>query len=147
MSGEMKVLSGVSTSRTHIPTLPPGYLNRKHLFPLLDNSPSGTTLLIAPAGYGKSSLVAQWAQGKKVIWMTIADGDSLNEMSAMMIAATRNVIPNFGLWFEKDQPMRPTEVVRRWGNELSATEQDYVFVLDMLRNENSREVDIAVQLI
>ena len=147
MSGEMKALSGVSTSRTHIPTLPPGYLNRKHLFPLLDNSPSGTTLVIAPAGYGKSSLVAQWAQGKKVIWMTIADGDSLNEMSAMMIAATRNVIPNFGLWLEKEQPMRPTEVVRRWGNELIETNLEYVFVLDILRNENSREVDIAVQLI
>jgi len=147
MPGEIKLLSGVSTSRTHIPTLPPGYLNRKHLFPLLDNSPSGTTLVIAPAGYGKSSLVAQWAQGKKAIWMTIADGDSLNEMSAMMIAATRNVIPSFGSWFEKEQPMRPTEVVRRWGNELIDTNQDYVFVLDILRNENSREVDIAVQLI
>jgi len=147
MPGEIKLLSGVSTSRTHIPTLPPGYLNRKHLFPLLENSPSGTTLVIAPAGYGKSSLVAQWAQGKKAIWMTIADGDSLNEMSAMMIAATRNVIPSFGSWFEKEQPMRPTEVVRRWGNELIDTNQDYVFVLDILRNENSREVDIAVQLI
>jgi ATP/maltotriose-dependent transcriptional regulator MalT len=147
MPGEIKLLSGVSTSRTHIPTLPPGYLNRKRLFPLLENSPSGTTLVIAPAGYGKSSLVAQWAQGKKVIWMTIADGDSLNEMSAMMIAATRNVIPSFGSWFEKEQPMRPTEVVRRWGNELIDTNQDYVFVLDILRNENSREVDIAVQLI
>jgi LuxR family transcriptional regulator, maltose regulon positive regulatory protein len=147
MSGDMKTLSGVTISRTHVPTLPPGYLARKHLFPLLDNSASGTTFVIAPAGYGKSALVAQWAQGKKVIWMTVAEADSLNEMSAMMIAATRNLIPSFGQWFEREQPMRPTEVVRRWGNELLQHNEDFVFVLDNLRTENSADVAIENRLI
>ena len=143
----MKTLSGVTISRTHVPTLPPGYLARKHLFPLIDNSAPGTTFVIAPAGYGKSSLVAQWAQGKKVIWMTVAEADSLNEMSAMMIAATRNLIPGFGQWFEREQPMRPTEVVRRWGNELLQQDEDFVFVLDNLRSENSSDVAIENRLI
>ena len=143
----MKTLSGVTISRTHVPTLPPGYLARKHLFPLIDNSAPGTTFVIAPAGYGKSSLVAQWAQGKKVIWMTVAEADSLNEMSAMMIAATRNLIPGFGQWFEREQPMRPTEVVRRWGNELLQHDEDFVFVLDNLRSENSSDVAIENRLI
>ena len=143
----MKTLSGVTISRTHVPTLPPGYLARKHLFTLIDNSAPGTTFVIAPAGYGKSSLVAQWAQGKKVIWMTVAEADSLNEMSAMMIAATRNLIPGFGQWFEREQPMRPTEVVRRWGNELLQHDEDFVFVLDNLRSENSSDVAIENRLI
>jgi ATP/maltotriose-dependent transcriptional regulator MalT len=147
MPGDMKTLSGVTISRTHIPTLPPGYLARKHLFPLLDNSAPGTTFVIAPAGYGKSSLVAQWAQGKKVIWMTVAEADSTNEMSAMMIAATRNLIPGFGAWFEKEQPMRPTEVVRRWGNELLQHNENFIFVLDNLRTERSSDVDIANRLL
>jgi LuxR family transcriptional regulator, maltose regulon positive regulatory protein len=147
MSGDMKTLSGVTISRTHIPTLPPGYLARKHLFPLLDNSAPGTTFVIAPAGYGKSSLVAQWAQGKKVIWMTVAEADSINEMSAMMIAATQNLIPGFGAWFEKEQPMRPTEVVRRWGNELLQHDEDFVFVLDNLRTENSSDIAIENRLV
>ncbi|MSZ48656.1 MAG: hypothetical protein F2602_04340, partial [Actinobacteria bacterium] len=147
MPGDMKTLSGVTISRTHVPTLPPGYLARKHLFPLINNSAPGTTFVIAPAGYGKSSLVAQWAQGKKVIWMTVAETDSLNEMSAMMIAATRNLIPGFGQWFEREQPMRPTEVVRRWGNELLQHNEDFIFVLDNLRTERSSDVDIANQLL
>lgn len=147
MPGDMKTLSGVTISRTHIPTLPPGYLARKHLFPLIDNSAPGTTFVIAPAGYGKSALVAQWAQGKKVIWMTVAEGDSINEMSAMMIAATRNLIPSFGQWFEREQPMRPTDVVRRWGNELLQQHDDFVFVLDNLRTENSSDVAIENRLI
>lgn len=143
----MKTLSGVTISRTHVPTLPPGYLARKHLFPLIDNAAPGTTFVIAPAGYGKSALVAQWAQGKKVIWMTVAEGDSINEMSAMMIAATRNLIPGFGQWFEREQPMRPTEVVRRWGNELLQHKDEFVFVLDNLRTENSSDVAIENRLI
>lgn len=147
MTGDSRVLSGVNVSRTHIPALPPGYLNRKHLFPLLDNNAPGTTLVIAPAGYGKSALVAQWAQEKNAIWVTVSDGDSLNEMSAMLIMATRNVIPGFGLWFEKEQPMRPTEVVRRWGNELLESKKEFVFVLDNLRKENSPDVEIESKLI
>ena len=95
MAGEKKV--DVTLSRTLIPTLPPGYLSRKHLFPLLDSENGGTTFVIAPGGYGKTALVAEWAQyqEKPVIWMTVANGDTLNEMSAMLIAATQHVIPGF----------------------------------------------------
>jgi ATP/maltotriose-dependent transcriptional regulator MalT len=140
---------GVTLSRTSIPTLPSGNLSRKRLFPLLENDGSGTTFVIAPGGYGKSSLVAEWAryQSKSVIWMTVTNGDTLNEMSAMMITATRNVIPDFAPWFENEHPIRPTEVVRRWGNELLATKREFVFVLDNLRSEASEDVDIAIQLI
>lgn len=147
MKGDEGLVPAVNLTRTYIPSLPPGYLNRKHLFPLLDNQAPGTSLVIAPAGFGKSSFVAQWAQDKRVIWMTVSEGDSLNEMSAMMIRATRNVIPNFGLWFDREQPMRPTDVVRRWGNELLESKEDYVFVLDNLRNENSPDVEIEARLI
>ena len=147
MAGEKNL--GVTLSRTLIPTLPTGYLSRKRLFPLLENEAAGTTFLIAPGGYGKTSLVAEWAQyqSKGVIWMTVAHGDTINEMSAMLIAATQQVLPHFAPWFENEQPLRPTEVVRRWGNELLQTGKEFVFVLDNLRNDESSDVDIAVQLV
>ena len=140
---------GVTISRTLIPTLPPGYLSRKWLFPLIDNAVSGSTFVIAPAGYGKSSLIAEWAQSreKNVIWMTVANGDTLNEMSAMMIVATRRVVPDFAPWFEAEQPLRPTEVVRRWGNDLLQTNRNFVFVLDNLRSDSHEDVDIANKLL
>ena len=147
MAGEKNV--DVTLSRTIIPTLPTGYLSRRHLFQLIDNEPSGTTVVIAPGGYGKTSLIAEWAQNQKngVIWMTVANGDTTNEMSAMMIAATRRVIPGFAPWFENEQPIRPTEVVRRWGNELLQTGRNFVFVLDNLRSEMQTDVEIANKLI
>jgi len=140
---------GVTTSRTLIPNLPPEYLSRRHLFPMIDNESSGTTFVIAPAGYGKSTLVSEWAQNqsKSVIWMTVTNGDSTNEMSAMLITATRRVLPNFAPWFEREQPIRATDVVRRWGNELMQVGHEFVFVLDNLRNPEDEDVDIAVQLI
>ncbi len=147
MAGEAGL--GVTLSRTLIPTLPSHFLSRKHLFPLIENRAPGATMVIAPTGYGKSTLVAEWAQTRpdSVIWLTVSNQDSLNDMSAMFIAATRNLIPEFAPWFERDQPLRPSEVVRRWGNELLQTGREYTFVLDNLRNASTQEVDVSSKLL
>ena len=147
MPGEKNL--GVTLSRTLVPTLPAGYLSRKRLFPLIDNEAGGTTFVIAPAGYGKSSLIAEWAQyqNKGVIWMTLTNNDTTNEMSAMLITATRHVIPGFAPWFEKEQPLRPTQVVQRWGNELLQSGKEFIFVIDNIRNDNEKDVEIAIKLV
>jgi ATP/maltotriose-dependent transcriptional regulator MalT len=143
------ITSGVTLSRTLVPMLAPNFISRKRLFPLLTHEAPSTTVVIAPAGYGKTSLVAEWAKQSRdpVIWMTITNSDSTNEMAALLIQATRNVIPGFAPWFETDQPVRPTEVVRRWGNELLATGKNYNFVIDNLRMQNSKDVEIATILV
>lgn len=146
---EFEVMPGVTLSRTLIPTLPPNYLSRKHLFSLLEIASPSTTVLIAPAGYGKTSLVAEWAlaQRDRVIWLTITESDTLEDMSALFIQATRNIIPDFGRWFETEPGLRPVEIVRRWGNDLIATGKNYIFVIDNLREHTTRDVDIATRLV
>jgi len=144
-----EVTSGVTLSRTLVPTLPPNYLSRKHLFSLLEHSAPSTTVLIAPTGYGKTSLVAEWALAHRdrVIWLTITESDTIQDMSALFIQATRNIIPGFAPWFEKEPGVRPVEIVRRWGNELLTTGKNYIFVIDNLREHTSRDVDIASRLV
>lgn len=146
---QFEVTSGVTLSRTVIPTLPPNYLSRKHLFHLLVHPAPQTTVVLAPAGYGKTSLVAEWAntQRDRVIWVTLTESDSLEEMSQIFIQATRNVIPGFARWFDDESGIRPVENVRRWSNELIATGKDYILVIDNLRQHTARDVDIAVKLI
>jgi len=146
---EFEVTSGITLSRAVIPTLPPNYLSRKHLFPLLENQFPSTTVVLAPAGYGKTSLVAEWAhsQRDRVIWVTLTESDTLQEMSGIFIQATRNILPGFAQWFDKEPGIRPVENVRRWGNELLATGKDFVLVIDNLRQHTARDVDIAVKLI
>jgi ATP/maltotriose-dependent transcriptional regulator MalT len=143
------ITSGITLSRSMVPALSPNFISRKRLFPLLTHAAPSTTVVIAPAGYGKTSLVADWAHhtSDPVIWITITNSDSVNEMSALLIQATRNVIPGFAPWFERDQLVRPTEVVRRWGNELFETGKNYIFVIDNLRSQSSSDVDIAERLV
>jgi ATP/maltotriose-dependent transcriptional regulator MalT len=143
------ITSGITLSRSLVPTLAPNYISRKRLFPLLTHSAPSTTVVIAPAGYGKTSLVAEWAKQSKdpVIWMTITESDSVVEMAALLIQATRNILPGFAPWFERDQMIRPTEAVRRWGNELLETGKNYIFVIDNLRSHSSRDVEIAAKLV
>ena len=143
------ITSGITLSRSMVPTLAPNFISRKRLFPLLTHSAPSTTVVIAPAGYGKTSLVAEWANqsADPVIWITITNSDSVNEMSALLIQATRNVVPGFAPWFERDQLVRPTEVVRRWGNELLETGKNFIFVIDNLRSQSTGDVDIAERLV
>ena len=146
---EFEVASGITLSRTVIPTLPPNNLSRKHLFSLLDNPSPSTTVVLAPAGYGKTSLVAEWAhsQRDRVIWVTLTESDTLQEMSGIFIQATRNILPGFAPWFDAEPGIRPVEIVRRWGNELLATGKDFILVIDNLRQHTARDVDIAVKLV
>jgi len=149
MVPEFEVTSGVTLSRTLVPALPPNYLSRKHLFEFLEQPSPSTTVVIAPAGYGKTSLVAEWALTRRdhLIWLTITESDSLQDMSALLIQATRNVIPGFAPWFEKEVEIRPVEIVRRWGNELLATGREFIFVIDNFREHTSRDVDLASRLV
>lgn len=146
---EFEVIAGATLSRTLIPALPPTHLSRKRLFAEFTETAPSTTLILAPAGYGKTSLVTEWVQSqkRKTIWLTVTPNDSLHEMSALLIQATRNVIADFGRWFGKEQPMRPVEVVRRWGNDLLATGEEYVFVLDSLRELVAKDVELASRLV
>jgi ATP/maltotriose-dependent transcriptional regulator MalT len=146
---EFEVTPGVTVSRTLIPVLPPNFLTRKHLFPLLENPSPSTTVVLAPAGYGKTSLVAEWAQTKRdhVIWVTLAESDTLEEMSRIFIQATRNTLPGFAPWFDEEPGIRPVENVRRWGNELLETGKEFILVIDNLRQHTARDVDIATKLI
>ena len=94
------VIDGVTLSRTLVPTLPTNFISRKHLYSLFSEKRPSATLLVAPAGYGKSSLVAEWAQqsGSKVIWTQLNKQDTYESLAMHMIQSARNVIPNFAPW-------------------------------------------------
>ena len=148
-AAEFEVTSGVTLTRTLIPVLPPNFLSRRHLFPLLSHPAPQTTVVLAPAGYGKTSLVAEWAHSHsdRVIWVTLTEYDTLEEMAAIFIQATRNILPGFAPWFDQEPGIRPVENVRRWGNELLAAGKEFILIIDNLRQHTARDVDIAVKLI
>ena len=126
------VIDGVTLSRTLVPTLPTNFLSRKHLFSLFSEKRPGATLLVAPAGYGKSSLVAEWAKqsGSKVIWTQLNKQDTYDSLAMHMIQSVRNVIPNFAPWAGTIVKDFVEETIRRLSNDLVNIEENYIWVLD-----------------
>ncbi|RJE87595.1 helix-turn-helix transcriptional regulator [Paenibacillus sp. 1011MAR3C5] len=68
------------TSKLYMPTPSKEYVTRPRLLALLDEGVQHKiTYVIAPAGYGKSTLISAWAkqqQGKAIGWLSLDEGDN-----------------------------------------------------------------------
>jgi len=66
-------------TRLYIPRLDTKLITRPHLLELLDQTINRSLVLItAPAGWGKTTLVANWARraGHAAAWISLDDGDN-----------------------------------------------------------------------
>ena len=67
------------TTTVHVPHPPPGFVARPRLIRQLSTGVArGTVLVCGPAGYGKSSLLVDWARTERVpvAWLSVDDGDN-----------------------------------------------------------------------
>jgi LuxR family maltose regulon positive regulatory protein len=65
-------------TKLHVPRPPPGFVPRRRLVEALgDGLTRGRVLVCAPAGFGKTALLADWARGgeRPVAWLGLDDGD------------------------------------------------------------------------
>ena len=117
--------SRITLSRVRPPELPANFLSRRHLFELIDDRAPGYTMVVAPAGYGKTSLIAEWAKQskKKVIWYTMSETDNFVGINVYLIAAIREVIPNFA-------PDLEGKTVTSIFQAIANLNEDIVLVLD-----------------
>src|SRR5690242_10944138 len=70
---------GVLSTKLHVPPPPPGFVPRPRLAQALgEGLASGRVLVCAPAGSGKTALLAGWARGggRLVAWLGLDPGDS-----------------------------------------------------------------------
>ena len=89
----------MSLPRSKPPAIPPSFLSRSQLFPLLEAQTPGATLVIAPSGYGKTTLVAEWAQwsARPTIWYTVDVGDSFEDFKAHLVSSIKEFIPEISI--------------------------------------------------
>lgn len=115
----------ITLSRIRPPELPANFLARRHLFELIDDRAPGYTMVVAPAGYGKTSLIAEWAKHskKKVIWYTMSETDTFVGIAEYLVSAIRQVIPNFA-------PDLETKTVTSIFQAIADLKEDVVLVLD-----------------
>ena len=69
----------VPWAKTAVPHVPPRHVSRPRLLAMLDAAEPGRLVLVtAPAGYGKTLLLAEWvaAQPDRVAWVSLDDDDT-----------------------------------------------------------------------
>jgi LuxR family transcriptional regulator, maltose regulon positive regulatory protein len=145
-------------SKLHPPWLRPGIVGRTELVERLLAAPAGAVVcVVAPPGYGKTTLLAQWAQrkGDRVGWVTVDphDNDPAVLLTYLAVALDRiaRIDPGiFKLLASPASHVAPT-VVPRLAAAMSATTEPVTLVLDHVGFLDNRQCldaleQLAVQL-
>lgn len=149
-------------SLTHAPTVsghealpPPPRRNsvpRPRLLAWLDEGlQHSLTLVSAPAGFGKTTLLSQWLAGgaRPVAWLSLDEGESdPARFLAYLVAAIQTVAPRIGAGLEtallSPQPPPTTAILTVLLNEIATVPEPFILVLDDYHRLDSRAVDQAL---
>jgi LuxR family maltose regulon positive regulatory protein len=111
----------------------------------------GVTLISAPAGFGKTTLVSEWVMscGRPVAWLSLDEGDNdTARFLAYLIAALQTVAPPMGQGIAgalQSPQAPPTEsILTTLLNEVTGLPQDFILVLDDYHVIDSKAVDQAL---
>jgi LuxR family maltose regulon positive regulatory protein len=110
------------------PGLPPHYIQRPGLLARLGAVRAPITVLSAPTGWGKTTLLASWAAGEpgRAVWVTGGDRDGFWRGIVSAVAAIAGSLPS-GLVdtvTETDGPRRLSAVLRRAATPLTIVVDD-----------------------
>jgi LuxR family maltose regulon positive regulatory protein len=124
-------------TKLHIPQLRPGFLARPRLLELLsEGTDAELTLVCAPAGFGKTSLLGDWARRSRrpVAWLSLDGGDCdpvrfWRYVAAALDRARPGIRRRVDALFRGGQPT-PEAVVTGLVNGLVEGPETVVLVLD-----------------
>ncbi len=148
-------------TKLYIPAPRPHRVPRPRLTARMEAGVAGPlTLVSAPAGFGKSTLLAEWieAGGRQVGWVSLDDGDNDPvRFLGYAVTALGRLAPGLGeetltllrylQGTEGGTPARLEPVLTRWLNEIHQRGEDLVLVLDDYHAVESPAVHAAVQFL
>ncbi len=122
-------------TKTAIPPTRPRQVERARLFEQLEQGLNAAlTLVIAPAGFGKTTLVAGWARtcALPVAWLSLQPADQARErFFAYLLQSLQSVAPNLGQTsLALMQAGSANGAFFALLNDLAELEKDFVLVLD-----------------
>jgi len=138
-------------TKLYRPPLPPDLVARQFADP---DSWKPLTLVCAPAGYGKSTLVAQWVEDSDlpVAWVSLDENDSdLRTFLNYFVAAIRQIFPSAceeatGVLEADNLP--PAEIMAgRLSNDLDGIGDRFILVLDDFHRMRDSSVHQVLDLI
>jgi LuxR family transcriptional regulator, maltose regulon positive regulatory protein len=112
------------------------------------------TLISAPAGFGKTTLVSEWVAGcgRPVAWLSLDEGDKdPARFLVYLIAALQTIAPDLGAgilgMLQSPQPPSPKAVMTALLNELTTVQAKFILVLDDYHLVRSNPIDQALTML
>jgi LuxR family maltose regulon positive regulatory protein len=142
----------ILATKLYIPTLRPGSVMRPRLIERLNAGTHGKlTLVSAPAGSGKTTLVTEWlaSDERKVAWVALDDADSDPvRFMTYIVAAMQTIKATFGAGIlnllESSQPPPIDSLLTPLLNEIVTITHDFGLILDDYHVLDSSEIDTAL---
>jgi LuxR family transcriptional regulator, maltose regulon positive regulatory protein len=142
----------ILTTKLFIPPPRPNAVVRPRLIERLRAGLHGKLSLIsAPAGFGKTTLVSTWlaASGRQVAWVSLDAGDSdPTRFLTYVVAALRTIVPTIGEELfgvlQSPQPPPIDALLPTLLNQIASLPQPIILVLDDYHTIDARPVDLAL---
>ncbi len=142
----------ILNTKLYVPPPRPEVVFRPRLVELLnENLQRRLTLVSAPAGFGKTTLLGEWAAGcgRPVAWLSLDEEDSdPTRFLVYLVAALQTVAANIGEGvsgaLQSPQPPPAESLLTALLNEVSSVEEDFVLVLDDYHVIDAGAVDDAL---
>ncbi len=142
----------ILATKLYIPGLRPHVVSRPRLIERLNEGlHRKLTLIAAPAGFGKTTLVSEWVAGcdLPVSWLSLDKGESdLTLFLTYLISALQTIVPTIGEGvlgvLQSPQPPPSEMILTTLLNEITAIPDQFVLVLDDYHVLDARPVDQAL---
>jgi ATP/maltotriose-dependent transcriptional regulator MalT len=144
--------TSILATKLYLPRLRPHVVSRPRLLERLNEGlHRKLTLIAAPAGFGKTTLVSEWVAtcGQPVAWLSLDDQDSdPARFLTYFIAALQTIAPTIGEGvvgvLQSPQPPPTESILTALLNEIATLPDQFVLVLDDYHVIDIKAVDQAV---
>lgn len=133
------------------PPRPKAVLRPRLIAQLNDGLQRKLTLISAPAGFGKTSLVSEWLSNtsRKTAWLSLDNSDNdLGHFLTYLVAALKTIAPTIGdgvlAALQSPQPPSIESLLTALLNEITAIPENFILVLDDYHVIDAKPIDQAL---
>ncbi len=141
----------ILATKLYIPSPSPDIVSRPRLVERLNEGLARgckLSLISAPAGFGKTTLVSEWIVGceRPAAWLSLDEGDSdPTRFLTYLIAALQKIKPGFGAdlqaILQSPQPLQIENILTALLNEISDIQDNFLIILDDYHSIDSQQID------
>ncbi len=145
-------MTPILATKLYLPRLRPNVVSRPRLLERMNEGlHRKLTLIAAPAGFGKTTLVSEWVAfiEQPTAWLSLDEGDNdPARFLAYLVAALQTIAANIGegvldvLQFPQPPPIEA--ILTALLNEITAIPDNFVLVLDDYHVIDAKPVDMAL---